>query len=537
MNFPQLPYAIQKRENEIVQFQGLNFTDNYQNGALEAVKRISTERYPYMAGNMYYRKDIGIEKNVVSVFGSSQFIYVHSNGLYRRENPTATGKKIGSGYTLTDGEKQFAQVHNFVVVFPDKLVINTTNWSVKAMVQTVSVTAKVLNDRLSLGSTANRNKFNIGDVVTVSGSSVSDVNGEKTVIGKAGYSLLFGEEYTIPSGQDYVETDVTVTTKVPDLDFICEYQNRLWGCNSAENTIFCSVQGNPYQLLNFASEYEGSYNVQVSSHGKFTGCCKLGSSVLFFKDDCVHKVLGSFPEEFQVYEYHIKGVRDGCYKSMQTINDILFYVSVDGIYTYNGGSPSCISVPFGDISLDNACAAKSTRYYFLSADRTGTLMYDLKTGLWTRDSETYQFKGSAYYASEKYGGTYTLDTDGDIYRELEPMTDETISTQGGEWELLFKPFYETVTGSFNRSVISFEHKRYRKLIVRTDSEPETIATFSIKYDDGEWEDIKTITGRQNRLETVVIPIARCDKLQLRIAGVGRFTLMNIQREYSFVGAR
>lgn len=540
MRLPELPYAIRKNNSEIVQFQGLNFTDNYQNGALEMVNRISTERYPYMAANMYYRKDTGIEKFVTSVFGSTQLIYVHSNALYRRENPTATGKKIGSGYTLTDGPKQFAQVHNFIVVYPDKLVINTTDWSVKSMVQTYERTSavKIYSDHLAMGSVANRNKFNVGDVIILSGTTSND--GEYTVTGKSSTFLYFPEgTFTEEEDQTY-----TVTTKVPDLDFICEYQNRLWGCNSEENTIFCSVQANPYQMFNFTSEYEGSYNVEVSSHGNFTGCTKLGSSVLFFKDDCVHKILGSFPEEFQVYEYHIKGVKNGCHKSMQTINDVLYYVAVDGVYAYNGSTPSCISVPLGDIAFENAVAAKSTRYYFLSTERHGTLMYDLKTGLWTRESG-YHFVDSAYYASETNGGTYTLDPVGDIYRELEPMTPESIEDEGNEWELLFKPFYETITGSYNRSNVAFQHKRYRKLVIRTDSEPETVATFSVRYDDEveedgitpKWREIKTIEGNRKRLDIAVIPIARCDKFQLRIAGVGRFTLMNIEREYSFVGDR
>ena len=174
------------------------------------------------------------------------------------------------------------------------------------------------------------------------------------------------------------------------MDFICESENRLWGCSNSAQTIYASSMGDPTNFYVYEGLSTDSYALAVGSEGNFTGCCKLSSSVLFWKETKLHKILGGYPAEYSLYTYDIEGLQAGCHKSIQVINEVLFYMGLHGIYAYSGGTPSLISGNFGDRSFTDAVAGNDGDSYYLSAkegDAHHVLVYEAKYGIWVREDE------------------------------------------------------------------------------------------------------------------------------------------------------
>ena len=67
---------------------------------------------------------------------------------------------------------------------------------------------------------------------------------------------------------------------MPELDFLCENENRLWGCKG--DTIYASKLGDPFNWNVFDGVSTDSYAVDVGSAGDFTGCFAYRGYPVFF---------------------------------------------------------------------------------------------------------------------------------------------------------------------------------------------------------------------------------------------------------------
>ena len=96
--------------------------------------------------------------------------------------------------------------------------------------------------------------------------------------------------------------------QVPDLDYLTECDNRLWGCAQNENVIYGCKLGDPTNWFSYRGIAEDSYAVTVGSDGPFTGAATCLGSVLFFKENALHKLYGSKPSDFQLSSLRCRGV-------------------------------------------------------------------------------------------------------------------------------------------------------------------------------------------------------------------------------------
>ncbi|MCC8122711.1 MAG: hypothetical protein LIO58_04140, partial [Oscillospiraceae bacterium] len=80
--------------------------------------------------------------------------------------------------------------------------------------------------------------FSVGDGVTISGATEEDNNKTAVIRDITEETLTFDSNIFI-EGTD--AACVTVAREVPDLDFICEWNNRLWGVG--DKTLYGSMQG------------------------------------------------------------------------------------------------------------------------------------------------------------------------------------------------------------------------------------------------------------------------------------------------------
>lgn len=309
----------------------------------------------------------------------------------------------------------------------------------------------------------------------------------------------------------------TVSRDLPELDYVCESENRLWGVSNADKTIYCSALGDPRNFYVFDGLSTDSYAVAVGSEGDFSGICRYGNAVLCWKEHCLHKILGSYPAEFQMATYQYTGVRIGAYKSIVNINEVLFYLGPDGVYAFSGGSPTLISRNFGQTVFSSGVGGTDKSRYWLSyKSLLGTwslVVYDPETGLWIREDDSHVLDFCRI---------------GDSLLFLSGNTVYTMGTgeEAVEWEARFTPFYETVTG----------RKRYSRLFLRVELPNGSWLKAEMRCDGGRWESCGKLVGSVN--DTQVLPLIpnRCDRFEIRLTGKGACAVLSMLREFRVGGA-
>jgi len=529
--FPKLPYNTSARQAVETELLGINFSDNYKEGQLSDSRMISARRYPYIATKKA-RTDLYYE-NVSAIYAWDGLWTVRNGKLYKDAEEIA-------GLTLTAGPKQFVTMYKKLVIFPDKKYVyldqdTMTPYDMAAESSgdgaTVTVTDIGEPDEPILECTITIDwvddltaKFAVGDVIQLDGFTTPANNGYKTIKSVTSATIVV-EDNTMED--ETTSGEIEITRSVPDLDYICEHDNRLWGCSNDTRTIYCSRIDDPTNFWDFSGNANDSWQLDVATEGDFTGCAAMSGSVVFFKEHSILKVLGSYAAEFQTNNYQMEGIKDGCYRSVQNIGETLIYVGLNGVYVYNGGTASLISSVFGEKRLVDAVAGHDGEHYYLSAydgDKALFLTYHMRSGLWLIEDDLRAI--STALSGET---VYLLDDNGHVLTE-------NSGTEAVDFSMTFKPIYETVTGSNNKTSVSFGRKRYAKLYLRTELGAGANLKIEIKEDGGLWKEVTKIVGTGG-LTVIPVPIGRCDKYELRLSGKGPFTLLNMEREYRIGSAR
>ena len=119
--------------------------------------------------------------------------------------------------------------------------------------------------------------------------------------------------------------ELTIERKVPDMAFITECNNRLWGCSKDGHEIYCCKLGDPKNWNCFMGLSTDSYAASCGTDGQWTGAITHLGYPLFFKENCMHKVYGSYPANYQIQTTACRGVQKGCERSLAIVNEVLYY--------------------------------------------------------------------------------------------------------------------------------------------------------------------------------------------------------------------
>jgi hypothetical protein len=311
---------------------------------------------------------------------------------------------------------------------------------------------------------------------------------------------------------------VSIERRIPNLDFLCESGNRIWGCTKADNTIYASALGDPTNFFDYSGESTDSYAVVAGSEGYFTACCRFGDSVLFWKERKLHKVLGSYPAEYTIYDYDIEGVEEGSDDSLAIMNERLYFKSPNGVCVFTGNVPQIISANFGDKKFHYARAGVDGDSYYISMtddDGKGYLfVYETNFNLWVLEDNLHA-RGFLRHKD----GLYMLVEGGEVY-----LCEAEDTNADMEWHLQFAPIYETIEGK----------KSYSRLVFRLELEQKSYVIVEVKTDGGVWREAGTVVGRREGIFPISLPINRCDKFEIRLRGKGKCKIHTIKREF-YVG--
>lgn len=324
---------------------------------------------------------------------------------------------------------------------------------------------------------------------------------------------------------------LTLSRRMPEMDFIIESGNRLWGCRYGKaqngdtvNEIYASKLNDFRNWNDFRGISTDSWATSVGSDGPFTGAVTFGGYPLFFKENMLHKVYGDMPSQFGYTDIPCRGIAPGSHESVAIVNEVLYYHSRHGICAYDGALPVCVSEAFGNVRYrDGVGGSSGGKYYVSLSDISGEwhlFVYDTLRGLWHREDSTH-----AVCFAEYEGEMYYLDSyDGNI-----KAMSVGVGSSMEAAEVRFPWFCES--GLIGTDLP--DTKYISRLTVRMSLAVGTAVRFYIEYDSsGEFEACGAVMG--STLQSFGLPIRprRCDHMRLRIEGEGDCRIYSITRAVS-----
>ena len=508
---PAMPNADSLRKQMQVKFEGYDHNLGAEEGSIWDMKNMCGDLYPMLSPRPE-RTKIRTLSTPNGIGAKDGLFWVDGTSFY------FDGANVG---TVANSKKTFAVLGAYIIIYPDKAYYNTVTeefgnleatWTGSASFQDGTYAGEAAEGN-SIVTTGTPFPFNVNEAIVISGSSQASNNKTAIIqeISDDKKTLRFYENSFVTTGNQ----TITLKREVPDFDFLCENENRLWGCKG--DTIRCSYLGNPFIWDNFDTLSTACFAVDVGSAGDFTGCVSYLGYPVFFKEEKIYKVYGDKPSNFQVMSSASLGVEAGSGASLAIAGERLFYKARTGIVSYAGGIPESVYRAFGTEPYKNAVAGSDGRRYFVSMqdgdEEYSLFVYDTETNLWHRE-DAWEPVGFAWD-----GGLYMLGADGNMW--LDGRSRPVSGTPEGNFESIVE-FNDFVDKSSDR-------KGYLTFQMRMELDEGTNMQLYMRLDSGQWEKISDMTA--SRKKTFLIPIVprRCDHIRLKIVATGMWRLWALTR--------
>ena len=372
---------------------------------------------------------------------------------------------------------------------------------------------------VKIGGAGLGEKFNQYDGVEISGINVpglESLNGYHAIWAcDDTHIIITGIMNRAHYSQTLAEGAVTIERKMPKMDFLTECNNRLWGCrygtnNEGEvvNEIYACKQGDFKNWNCFMNLSTDSYAASCGSDGPFTGAITHLGYPLFFKENCVHKVYGDYPANFQIQHTTCRGVQKGSHGSLSIVNDMLYYKAGNAVCAYDGSLPVEVSSALGDVRYSDAVAeGNGNKYYIDMKSDDGVyhlFVYDTAKGMWHKE-DNIQVDSLCSFRNELYA----------IDHETKRII--TMLGEGDKYEGNLSWMLESGLIGVNLP----DMKYISKLLIRMSLNVGSSVEISIQYDSiDDWERVCQMTVTNLRSFAVPIRLRRCDHFRLRIEGKG-----------------
>lgn len=525
MNLPSMSYADGIAKGTQTAFAGLDHNLGAPDGSIWDMENLTGDYYPLLSP----RDKRSIYTNITQPYGMGDY-----NGLYWVSGSEFVFNGEVKGQ-VTPSKKTFCAINSYIVIMPDKKYYNVTEdefGSLEASVEAASLTFKSgtyaqekANANTIYSESINwEDYFKAGDAVTIDGCTKHTENNLTIIVREISeHELRFYPESFKLDGDDglsdYTESgQLTIKRTMPDLKYMCENENRLWGCD--DNTIYACKLGDPFNWNVFDGLNDDSYSVITGSAGSFTACCSYLGYPIFFKEDHIYKVYGSYPSNFSIMSSASMGVAAGSDKSLAIAGETLYYLSRAGFVAYSGGIPQVIHRAFGKIRLHEAIAGSDgLKYYVCAADKENIkriYVYDTQTGMWhiedKQDIITWVFSSGALHALTALGDI--MCTDVDKYEQKE----EDIS-----WHVEFGDYTENDPNK----------KGLSKIQIRLQVDTAAEVNLYMKFDScDDWLKVSD-TLEEGVKRSYYLPIVprRVDHYRYKLEGKGSCKIYSLSKEY------
>ena len=239
----------------------------------------------------------------------------------------------------------------------------------------------------------------------VAGAPELEARAERTVVPFGRNFFIVPDGIYVTAADDGTATAARVAC--PRMDYAVEHDNRIWGCRYGTdndgafvNELYACKLGDPAEWEAFDGLSTDSYRVSLGCSGPFTGVCRLGGDVLFFKEDHIVRVSGETPSDFTVVTVPADGVEPGAFRSVVNVNERVFYKSRAGVTVFDGATPYTVSEALGERRFTDVCAGTvGGRYYFAGTDPSGgrkIYCCDPDRGLWFKEDDAHNTRFFVY---------------------------------------------------------------------------------------------------------------------------------------------
>ena len=342
------------------------------------------------------------------------------------------------------------------------------------------------------------------------------------------------EDYIVVTGvidRNYTQAEGTVRAdrKAPRMDFVIECNNRLWGCRYGEedgetvNRLYACALGDFRNWRKFAGTSQDSYYVSLGSDGPFTGAAAHRGTPCFFKENCLHRMYGEIPANYQLQTVRCEGVNPGSGGTLVSAGGAMYYLGSHGAQRFDG-LPENVGKALGEGRLSGGAAGESDGKYYLSAQEEtgGWSLYVLDTalGVWYRQDDA-----SALAFAALNGEMYMLCRNGTLYA--------LNGTEGA-------PEPEDVTWYAETAEMGYEypaHQYMSRFLMRMKLEQNAVCRVRAQYDsDGIWREQAILRG-DGKTDVFIMPIVprRCQHMKVRLEGSGGMRLYGLARSLSVGG--
>ena len=564
---------LEPERDMMIEFKGLNTRSFVEQGEMSDMWNLTADSYPLLMprkprGEVDLPSDIKRPINIIRRYDKIGYIALDENDKVYFYYDDAKITEVGELSMAT----RAVAINNQMCFFPEKKSIDITNQGVQAgttkdleskviIATDAAVTVDISGDdaRITLSSNPG---FKYDDAIniygtltytpsggtetsmTVTASCIIDdvVNTNTLVLPKETFIELTGEGATGVTLESIDSSTPAISRTMPDLDFIVEWNNRLWGVSNADNTVYACKLGDPTNWQYYQGTSLDSYYAQQGTDEVFTGVAEYSGHIIFFKPNSMCRVYGTSPSNYQVTNTKAYGVEDGSSQSVLTINDTVFYKSEIGIMAYQGGIPVCISGKINKKFKNVVAGTEGTKYYAscIIEDpeeyKGRLLVFDIDKQLWHIEDNmrfTHCCKvGSKVYYTTSATNVMTCENNLVCAKDLMVSTafvegeagiinpdEPSESYDDIEWMAQFGPFDEYLE----------EHKIYSKLALRFKANGPASAKVFISIDEGEWEQVEEYEDISTKGDFIPIIPRRCDRYSVRIEGKGNVELKSLTR--------
>ena len=374
------------------------------------------------------------------------------------------------------------------------------------------------------------------DGITISGLADKELSNMGTPVDAEELAALEGDAIVWDKGDDFIvvvgmldvtrtiSNIITISRTMPHMDFVVESENRLWGCRygvarngEVVNEIYACKLGDFKNWNCFMGLATDSYAASCGTDGAFTGAITHLGYPLFFKENCVHKVYGNYPANFQIQTTALRGVQKGAEKSLAIVNEVLYYKARHAVVAYDGSLPVEVSGALGEERYSEAVGgAHGNKFYISMRDsRDGwhLFVYDTIKGMWHREDG---LRADCFCSCRE-----------ELYC-IEHGTGKIITMLGSGTPDTDKVEWMVQTGVIGTDMPDMKY--ISRLLLRMSMEIGARVHIYAQYNSmGGWEQIGTFTGSNLRSFSLAVRPKRCDHMRLRIEGSGDAKIYSITK--------